>query len=92
MDGATIGDKCVLTGTVVGKKSKIGSKCALTGCEIQDGNVVAEGTEGKGEKYLVGGLEDEMGDGDGREFDGEDEDRDMYGGEEDDNEDGLSLT
>ena len=74
MDGATIGDKCVLTGTVVGKKSKIGGKCGLTNCEVQDGNVVAEGTEGKGEKYLVGGLEDEMEEGEGFDDDGEDED------------------
>lgn len=73
MDGVTIGDKCVLTNTVVGKKAKIGNKSSLTGCEVQDGNVVADGTEGKNEKYLVGGLEDEM-EGDDMGFDEEDED------------------
>lgn len=60
MAGATIGDKCVLTNTVVGKKAKIGSKSTLQNCEVQDGNAVAEGSEGKGEKYLIGGLEDEV--------------------------------
>lgn len=68
MDGVTIGDKCVLTNTVVGKKAKIGNKSTLVGCEIQDGNVVGDGTEGKNEKYLVGGLEDEM-EGDDMGFD-----------------------
>jgi translation initiation factor eIF-2B subunit gamma len=61
MDGATIGERCVLTGTVVGKKANIGKGCILTGCEVQDGNVLGEGTDGKkGEKFLVGGLEDEV--------------------------------
>ena len=84
MDGATVGEKCALTGTVVGKKAKIGKGSTLSSCEVQDGNVLGEGLEGKGEKYLVGGLEDDM----------EDEDGDMYGdGEEDDEEEeeGLSL-
>jgi len=62
MDGASVGEKCVLTGTVVGKKAKIGNKCTLQGCEVQDGNAVSDGTEGKGEKYLIGGLEDEVDD------------------------------
>lgn len=62
MDGATIGERCVLTGTVVGKKANIGKGCTLTGCEVQDGNVLGDGTDGKkGEKFLVGGLEDEVG-------------------------------
>ena len=61
MDGATIGDRCVLTGTVVGKKANIGKGCALTSCEVQDGNALADGTDGKkGEKFLVGGLEDDV--------------------------------
>lgn len=60
MDGATIGEKCVLTGTVIGKKAKIGKGCTLNNCEVQDGNAIGGGTEGKGEKYLIGGLEDEM--------------------------------
>jgi translation initiation factor eIF-2B subunit gamma len=74
MDGATVGDKCVLTNTVIGKKAKIGSKSILQNCEVQDGNVVAYSTEGKGEKYLVGGLEDEIDDEEGDAFDDHDED------------------
>lgn len=62
MNGATIGEKCVLTGTVVGKKARIGNKCTLQTCEVQDGNAVADETEGKGEKYLIGGLEDDVDD------------------------------
>jgi translation initiation factor eIF-2B subunit gamma len=66
MDGAIISERCVLTGTVVGKKVKIGKGCTLTGCEVQDGNVLGDGTDGKkGEKFLVGGLEDEVGGGEG---------------------------
>ncbi|KIX07282.1 uncharacterized protein Z518_01935 [Rhinocladiella mackenziei CBS 650.93] len=84
MDGVTIGDKCVLTNTVVGKKAKIGNKCSLVGCEVQDGNVVAEATEGKGEKYLVGGLEDEMEGDEDREFDDDENEGDGEG-------EGLSL-
>lgn len=67
MDGATVGEKCTLTECVVGKKAKIGARAVLSGCEVQDGNVVGEGVEGKGEKFLVGGLEDsdEVDDDDG---------------------------
>ena len=79
MDGSTIGEKSVLTGTVVGKKAKIGKGCGLTRCEVQDGNVLGESVEGKGEKYLVGGLEDEVDDDDeqlglGGSGDGEEDD------------------
>ena len=68
MDGSSVGEKSVLTGTVVGKRCKIGKQAVLTGCEVQDANVLGEGTEGKGEKYLVGGLED---DNESMEDDGE---------------------
>jgi translation initiation factor eIF-2B subunit gamma len=72
MDGAAIGERCVLTGTVVGKKANIGRGCTLTGCEVQDGNVLSDGTDGKkGEKFLVGGLEDEVGGDEGFADDGD---------------------
>lgn len=77
MDGATVGEGCELNGTVVGKRVKIGGAAKLTGCEVQDGNVMGEGVEGKGEKFLVGGLggeDDEEGfedEGEGGEGDGE---------------------
>jgi translation initiation factor eIF-2B subunit gamma len=62
MDGATIGDKCVITGTVVGKKVRVGKSTTLVNCEVQDANMLGDGVEGKGEKYLVGGLEDDVDD------------------------------
>jgi translation initiation factor eIF-2B subunit gamma len=71
MDGSIIGEKCVLNGCVVGKKSSIGKGSNLTNCDVQDGNMVPENTEGKGEKYLVGGLEDEISGDD--DADGQDE-------------------
>jgi translation initiation factor eIF-2B subunit gamma len=74
MDGASVGERCVLTGTVVGKKVKIGKGCTLSGCEVQDGNVLGDGTDGKkGEKFLVGGLEDAVGGGGEGFTDGGDE-------------------
>ena len=71
MEGSVIGEKCVLNGCVVGKKSSIGKGSNLTNCEVQDGNMVPDETEGKGEKYLVGGLEDEISGDD--DYDGEDD-------------------
>ena len=47
MDGSSVGEKSVLTGTVVGKRCKIGKQAVLTGCEVQDANVLGEGTEGE---------------------------------------------
>lgn len=82
MDGATIGEGVELNGTVVGKRAKIGDKAKLNACEVQDGNVLSEGTEGKNETFLVGGLEDD------------DEDMDMDEGEDDGDAgdgEGLSL-
>lgn len=74
MDGAVIGDKCVLSGCVVGKRVVLGKAVELKDCEVQDGMVLAEGTVGKGEKFLVGGFEegaDADGDGLGGGSDGE---------------------
>ena len=80
MDGAVIGEKCVLTGTVVGKKAMVGKGCILQGCEVQDGNALADGTDGKkGEKFLVGGLEDEVEGDNDLALDGQDGDREGGG-------------
>ena len=87
MEGSVIGEKCVLNGCVVGKKSSIGKGSNLTNCEVQDGNMVPEETEGKGEKYLVGGLEDEISGDD----DLEGEDDDGYGAADDDEAGGISI-
>lgn len=62
MDGAQIGEKAVLTGCVVGKKAVVGKNSQLRDCEVQDGFVVKDGTEGKNEKYLIGGFEGDEGD------------------------------
>ena len=65
MDGVVVGERCELTGCVVGRRAQVGKACMLVDCEIQDGNAVAEGTEAKGEKYMVfEGLEEESGGGD----------------------------
>lgn len=76
MDGAVVGDKCVLSGSVVGKRVVLGREVKLTDCEVQDGMVLGEGVVGKGEKYLVGGFEEggEGGEMYGDEDEGEDED------------------
>ena len=51
MDGAAIGDRSVLNGTIVGKKAKIGKGCNLNNCEVQDAHLLNDHT---------GGLEDGM--------------------------------
>lgn len=78
MDGAVIGERCTLTDCVVGKKTMVGSGSVLGRCEVQDGNKVGDGTEGRDEKFLVGGLEDDVDEEEGEwekdegmEFDGD---------------------
>lgn len=58
MDGAIVGEKCVLSGCVVGKRVVLGKSCELKDCEVQDGMLLGEGVQGKGEKFLVGGFEE----------------------------------
>ena len=80
MDGATVGDGVELNGTVIGKKCKIGHKAKLTTCEVQDGNIIADEIEGRGEKFLVGGMDAEDGDEFDDDYDagdGDEEDEDM---------------
>lgn len=60
MDGAIIGDRCTLTDCVVGKKANVGTGSTLQRCEVQDENMIGDRIDGKDEKYLVGGLEDEV--------------------------------
>lgn len=83
MDGAVIGEKCLLTDTIVGKKAVIGVGCDLRDCEVQDGMGVGvkeegaeageegEAVEAKGEKFMIGGFEDDDGEGFGDEDAGE---------------------
>lgn len=61
MDEVEVGEKAVLTGVVAGVRARVGRECKLgEGCEVQPGFVVEEGTEGKGEKFMVfEGLDDD---------------------------------
>lgn len=79
MDGVQVGEKAVLTGAVVGARAKVGRECRLgEGCEVQPGFVVEEGTEGKGEKFMVfEGLDDD------------DDDEELQEGEEEEDGGGL---
>lgn len=73
MDGAVVGEKCVLSGCVVGKRCVLGKEVTLKDCEVQDGMMINEGVDGKGEKFLVGGFEEG---GDGMDLGDDDEEED----------------
>ena len=53
MDGVQVGERAVLQGCIVGRRAVIGKNARLTDCEVQDGFVVADGLEAKGEKMSV---------------------------------------
>lgn len=56
MDDVEIGERCQLTGCVVGWRSKVGKGCRLgEGSEVAPGYAVEEGVEGAGE--VLGGFE-----------------------------------
>jgi translation initiation factor eIF-2B subunit gamma len=60
MDGAVVGERCQLTGTIVGRRSKIGRETVMKDCEVQDGNVVPDETDAKNEKFMIfEGIDDE---------------------------------
>ena len=62
-----VGERVVLHGCVVGRRARVGSGCVLRECEVQEGFVVPEGVEGKGEKFVVfEGLEGSGGEKDGK--------------------------
>ena len=71
MDGVVVGEKSVVQGCILGRRCVLGSGCSLRECEMQEGYVVGEGTEAKGERFVVfKGLEEgkdgeEMGEGEG---------------------------
>lgn len=70
MDGAVVGERCQLTGCIIGRRSKIGRESVLKECEVQDGNVVEDETDAKNEKFMVfEGLDDEEEDEDGEGMD-----------------------
>ena len=53
MDGVEIGEKVQLTGCILGRRSRIGKECVLWECEVQNGNMVPEGTDSRGEKFMI---------------------------------------
>jgi translation initiation factor eIF-2B subunit gamma len=68
MDGVVVGERCQLTGCVVGRRAQIGAESILKDCEVQEGNMIPEGSDAKGEKFMVfEGLDEEgdFADGDG---------------------------
>ena len=59
MDGVVVGEKSVVQGCILGRRCLLGGGCNLRECEVQEGYVVAEGTEAKGERFVVfEGLEE----------------------------------
>lgn len=80
MDGVTVGERAQLTGCVLGRRCVIGKEANLRDCEVQGGFGVEDGTEGKGEKFMVfEGLEDDVVGGED-ELEGVEDERDDGGG------------
>lgn len=52
MDKAQVGEKCVLTGCVIGPGAKVGERAVLRDVEVQGGFVVDEGVVVEGEKMM----------------------------------------
>ncbi|KAK4101856.1 hypothetical protein N658DRAFT_470226 [Parathielavia hyrcaniae] len=83
MDGVVVGRHCKLTKCVLGRRSEVGEGCVLTECEVQENLLVEAKTEAKGEKFMSSSgleateqeLEDALGDGDGADDGGEDDDQ-----------------
>lgn len=78
MDGAVVGERCQLTGCIVGRRSKVGRECVLKECEVQDGNVVADETDAKSEKFMI--------------FEGLEEDEEMEEGEDGEDGEGMGVS
>ena len=76
MDEVVIGEKAQLTGCVIGKMARVEGACVLGECQVQPRYVVNEGTEAKGEVFMISGLDDlgdeEMAEGDGEVLGDED--------------------
>lgn len=57
---AVVGEKAVVTGTIVGRHGKVGRDSVLKDCEVDNGFVVPDDTDAKAEKFMhFGGLDDE---------------------------------
>lgn len=73
MEEVEIGERAVLTGCIVGRRARVGKGAILTDCEVQGGFVVEEGTEAKGEKFMVFEGMDEENDDQDDALEGEEE-------------------
>lgn len=77
MDDVVIGEKAQLTGCIIGKRARVEGACILGECQVQPRFVVDEGTEAKGEVFMISGLDDlgdeEMAEADGEVLDGDNE-------------------
>ena len=82
MDGVVVGERCQLTGCILGRRVQVGRESVLKDCEVQEGNVVADETDAKGEKFMVfEGLDEDV----DKSLDGGGDDggSDMAGGDDD---------
>ena len=59
MDGAVVGERSQLTGCIIGRRSKVGRESVLKECEVQDGYAVADETNAKNEKLMLGLSEEQ---------------------------------
>lgn len=63
MDNTVVGEKCVLTGCVIGPGAEVGDRAVLRDVEVQGGFAVEEGVVVEGEKMMsfegLSGDEDE---------------------------------
>ena len=67
MDEVEVGEKCVLSGCVLGRRSRIGAGATLRDVEVQGGFVVEAGADAKGEKMMVFDSLEEDADANGEE-------------------------
>ncbi|KAI9741791.1 MAG: hypothetical protein M1834_000177 [Cirrosporium novae-zelandiae] len=63
MEAVEVGERATLTGCILGRRCRIGKGSRLTECEVQEGYVVPDGTEAKGEKFMASEFLQEEGDG-----------------------------
>ena len=53
MDGVVVGERCELTGCIIGRRAQIGQFSVLADCQVQEGNVIPDKTDAKGQNFMV---------------------------------------
>ncbi|CAF9906584.1 MAG: hypothetical protein GOMPHAMPRED_004796 [Gomphillus americanus] len=53
MDGVVVGERCELTGCIIGRRAQIGQFSVLVDCQVQEGNIIPEKTDAKGQNFMV---------------------------------------